>query len=377
MNVALTLFRYFPHGGMQRDLVATARALQRRGHTVQVFCHALAGERPEGLDIEVLDVGGTSNHGRARRFATAFAARRARQRVDVVIGFDKMPGLDLYFAADVCFVDRTAQRPWPYRLTPRHRTFRALEQGVFGDGGAHVLLLSERERRPYQQAYGTPDHRFTLLPPGVARDRRAGPDAAERRARCRGTFGFADDTCVLLMLASNYRLKGLMRVLDAMRALPAGARDEVHLLAVGEGPSRRWTRAIARRGLQQRCTLLPGRDDVPDLLQAADLLVHPARRDNTGTAIAEALVAGLPVLCTDGCGYATHVEASGAGRVVMDAAIGSERAPLAEPLAMLMASDRDQLRRAALRYTETVDMHRMHERIVDEVERRYPDGSGT
>ena len=25
MNVALALFRYFPHGGMQRDLVATAR----------------------------------------------------------------------------------------------------------------------------------------------------------------------------------------------------------------------------------------------------------------------------------------------------------------------------------------------------------------
>ena len=58
------------------------------------------------------------------------------------------------------------------------------------------------------------------------------------------------------------------------------------------------------------------RDDVPDLLLAADLLVHPARRENTGQAILEAVVAGLPVLTTAACGYAPHVLAAGAGVVL-------------------------------------------------------------
>ena len=66
------------------------------------------------------------------------------------------------------------------------------------------------------------------------------------------------------------------------------------------------------------------------LFLAADLLIHPARLDVTGTVIVEALGAGLPVIVTDNCGYAPHVEAAGAGRVLPRAAAPEEIARAAD-----------------------------------------------
>ena len=38
--------------------------------------------------------------------------------------------------------------------------------------------------------------------------------------------------------------------------------------------------------------------------ESADVLVHPSRRDTTGTVLLEAVAAELPVLCTAACGFA-------------------------------------------------------------------------
>jgi UDP-glucose:(heptosyl)LPS alpha-1,3-glucosyltransferase len=54
------------------------------------------------------------------------------------------------------------------------------------------------------------------------------------------------------------------------------------------------------------------------LMAAADLLVHPARHDTTGTVILEAVVNALPVITTSTCGYAQHVIAAQAGIVIRE-----------------------------------------------------------
>ena len=374
MDVALALFRYFPHGGMQRDLMATARSLQARGHAVTVYCHTFDAPVPDDLAVEVLRAPGRTNHARATAFARAFAERAAAARPDVVLGFDKMPGLDLYFAADPCFVARTADRPWPYRWTTRYRAFSALERGVFEAGGARVLLLDARQQESYQQHYGTPSERFLVLPPGVALDRRRGDDAPERRRRCREVLALPEDAFVLLMLAANFELKGLDRVLRGIASLEPSARARTHLLAVGGGAAPKWTAQLDRLGLSTTCHLLPGRDDVPDLLQAADLVVHPARRDTTATVLLEAVAAGVPVLCTSVCGYADHIRSAKSG-VVLDEPFSQPQFDRA--LGELVTTDLTHMQRAARSYAAEIDLHGMHARIADEVEQRYESGRAT
>jgi UDP-glucose:(heptosyl)LPS alpha-1,3-glucosyltransferase len=71
-------------------------------------------------------------------------------------------------------------------------------------------------------------------------------------------------------------------------------------------------------GLAERVEILQGRDDIPRFLLGADLLIHPAYNENTGTVLLEAVVAGLPVLTTAVCGYAHYIDEAGAGIVLPD-----------------------------------------------------------
>jgi UDP-glucose:(heptosyl)LPS alpha-1,3-glucosyltransferase len=72
-----------------------------------------------------------------------------------------------------------------------------------------------------------------------------------------------------------------------------------------------------RLGVAERVRIISGRNDVPRLMQAADVLVHPAYRENTGLVLIEAMMCGLPVLASDVCGYASHVAESGAGELAL------------------------------------------------------------
>jgi len=71
-------------------------------------------------------------------------------------------------------------------------------------------------------------------------------------------------------------------------------------------------------GISNRIKWLGHREEIPELMAAADLFVHPARYDTTGTVILEAIVNGLPVVTTSACGYAKHVSGADAGIVIQE-----------------------------------------------------------
>ena len=108
-------------------------------------------------------------------------------------------------------------------------------------------------------------------------------------------------------------------------------------------------------GLGERVDILQGRDDIPRFLLGADLLVHPAYNENTGTVLLEAVVAGLPVLTTAVCGYAHYILDAGAGVVLPSLSrAGSTERTLAH------AGDdaaRRQWQASALAFAETADIY--------------------
>lgn len=132
-----------------------------------------------------------------------------------------------------------------------------------------------------------------------------------------------------------------------IEALSLIAERSFSLTLVGSGPLEAALRAEAARLLPGRAQWL-GRqpiDRIPALMASADCLVLPSRYDGWGAVVSEALMAGTPVICSDTCGSAAVVQASGAGGVFTADDLGSLAAELARTLA---TGRQTAARRAAL-----------------------------
>src|SRR5438105_11854020 len=106
MRLAFAIVSLFPWGGLQRDCLRLARAANRAGHEVTILTVRTSGELPTDLDIRILPVRSFTNHGRNRRFSEALQEAVAGH-FDRVIGFDKMPGLDVPIVATSVSLTRT------------------------------------------------------------------------------------------------------------------------------------------------------------------------------------------------------------------------------------------------------------------------------
>ena len=325
MRLAFVLFKYFPYGGLQRDCMKIAMECQKRGHEIDLFCLEWSGPRPDGMNVHVFPIRSWRNYHRYHQFVVKVREFIARQKYDGVIGFNRMPGLDVYFGADPCFAVKCQQRSALYRHLPRSKSFLKAEQAVYGnDSHTHILLLADLEIDAIQKIYGTDDNRFHLLPPGVARDRLAGPDYEQRRDAFRRELGLQSDDKLLLMVGSGFRVKGVDRALEALNKLPEELKGKTQLMILGRDNQLPFERTARQLGLAQRVHFLGGRDDAASFLFAADLLIHPAYRESAGMVLLEAVAARLPVLVTDTCGYSFHIERSRAG-IVHQSPFDSER----------------------------------------------------
>src|SRR5262249_20705394 len=102
MRLAFAIVSLFPWGGLQRDCLRLARVATQAGHEVTIFAARTEGEMPRDLTVKVLPIRSITNHARNRRFSDALQAAVAG-RFDRVVGFDKMPGLDVLYCGDPSF----------------------------------------------------------------------------------------------------------------------------------------------------------------------------------------------------------------------------------------------------------------------------------
>lgn len=316
-KLAFCLFEFVPFGGMQKNLLQIAATCMARGHEVDVYAKSWVGEIPDDFQVSLLPAWGLTNHRRCESFAKRLNKYLATKPYDAVVGFNKMPGLDVYYAADSCFAAKAGSRRFWYRCTGRCRTYLRLERSVFDkQAKTEILLLSKREKVLYRHYYQTAEQRFHLLPPGISKDCLAPKNAAVVRAEMREQLAIGRDSKVVLMIGSGFRTKGVDRGIRAIASLPPNIGSKTILLVVGQDRTRPFRGLATRLGVGKQVYFLGGRDDVPRFLVTADLLLHPAYRENTGTVLIEAMAAGLPVLATDVCGFSDHIEGAAGGKLV-------------------------------------------------------------
>ena len=366
MQLAFVLYKYFPFGGLQRDFMRIALECQARGHAIRVYTPIWEGENPGGFDVRVAPVRALFNHRRNEKFSAWLQADLKRDPVDRVIGFNKMPCLDVYYAADGCFEDKAQTLRNPiYRRWGRYKHFADYERAVFApESKTEILMISEVQQPLFIKHYKTPLQRFHLLPPGIAQDRRAPANAADIRAEFRREFKLVEDDLLLVQIGSGFKTKGLDRSLKALASLPRELRKRTRLIAIGQDDPKPFLLQVKALGLSDQVQILKGRSDIPRFLLGADLLIHPAYNENTGTVLLEALVSGLPVLVTDVCGYAHYIADADCGRV-LPSPFAQEQ--LNRTLADMLADPKQRgfWGRNGLAYADSADLYSMPQKAAD------------
>jgi glycosyltransferase involved in cell wall biosynthesis len=142
-------------------------------------------------------------------------------------------------------------------------------------------------------AEGAPPERLIYIPNGVAPENYTSPMS---RTALRADLGLAPETRLIGAVGRLTYQKGVDVLL---KALAASALIDAHLLVVGAGEEEERLQAQADAlGLTARVHLLGYRRDVPQLLGALDLYVHPARFEGMPNALLEAMAAGCPIVAT-------------------------------------------------------------------------------
>jgi UDP-glucose:(heptosyl)LPS alpha-1,3-glucosyltransferase len=367
VRLAFALFKYFPFGGLQQDMLRIALAAVERGHSVKVFCGQWQGEVSSQFEVVSVPMGGGSNASKDASFVTGLTAALKQHEIDLLVGFNRMPGLDVYYGADSCFAAKVYEmRSWFTRFLPRYKHHLSYEKAVFSAASnTHALLISKPEKEVFKQYYQTPEKRLHLLPPGIRRDRVANQKSAELGRAKRAELGMADDEKLLLMVGSGFRTKGLDRAIIALANLPQAEKARVNFFVAGQDKSERFMRLIKKMDVESRVTFLGGRDDIPELLLAADLLIHPAYRENTGTALLEAMVAGLPVVATDVCGYSSYIRDFDMGAVLSSP---FKQSQLNQAVADLLFDEQTSWQARGAKFASTADIFDLPVRAVEQLE---------
>lgn len=296
-------------GGAERSTAMLLPLLRTRGADVSVVTLYTAAEgsedstRAAGIPVTVLSAGG-------------FVARvRALRR----ILRDTEPDIlhTALFSADQ--VGRLAAVGLNTRVVSSFVNVPRIRAGAAGGGPAHwkIALVNLVDAITCHLFVD----RFHAVTPGVAslherayrlsrsrisvveRGRPAaelGERTAERRGRVRSALGYTDETPMVIAAGRLEHQKAHVDLISAMRVVAREVPNAVLLIAGREGSASLAVRSEleADPTLAEHVRLLGNRDDVPDLLAAADVMALPSRFEGTAGIALEAMAVGTPIVST-------------------------------------------------------------------------------
>jgi glycosyltransferase involved in cell wall biosynthesis len=180
----------------------------------------------------------------------------------------------------------------------------------------HFHAISCAAKNAAVESLDIDPNRVTVVERG--RDRsRLGDPSPERRARARARLGLSQDARVIVTVGRQEFQKGhgyLVRAFDRL----ARTRPDAELLLVGRRgrKSEEIDAQMASSRYHDRIRALGHRDDVPDLLAAADVFALPSLYEGFGCAAIEAMALGLPVVASNLPVMHEVVEDGGSGLLV-------------------------------------------------------------
>jgi len=295
-------------GGTERQLVELLTRLDRRRFEPVVCCLAAGGALEEPLRRAGVSVHVAGFRGFLRFRGLAFFVRLPkllselgrfvlifrRERPDIVHGF-------LFWAYVLgAYAARLARVPVVITSRRGLSHFKSgkpaflLMERVANRLTDLVIANSEAVRQDAIAAEGLAAGKVIVIHNGIEAARYCRSTATELRAE----LAIGQEALVVAVVANLIHYKGHRYLIEAWVEVCRVVPGAVCVL-VGEGPVRAaLERASSDLGLRESIRFLGTRHDVPAVVAAADLLVHPSLEEGFSNAILEAMAAGKAVVAT-------------------------------------------------------------------------------
>jgi glycosyltransferase involved in cell wall biosynthesis len=301
----LFLIRSLDVGGAQRQLIALAKGLRQRGHSVEVAVF-YGGTI---LEPELLAAGVRlcHLHKQKRWEVLSFWGRllqlTRRENPDVLYSYLPEANLPAILLKPFC---RSQRIVWGVRASnvdlqlydwAARLTFRAeCLLSRFPD----LIIVNSRAGRDYHRQHGVPDAKMTVIPNGIDTDRFR-PDKPAR-ARIRREWGISGQEWLIGLVGRLDPMKDHQTFLQAA-ALLASRRPDVRFVCIGDGPEPYCSqiKTLSKDlGLEGRLIWAGARNDLPSIYNAMDILTSAsAFGEGFPNVIGEAMACGVPCVVTD------------------------------------------------------------------------------
>ena len=335
------------HGGQETQAALLAERLGERGHEVMFLCRPVSPLLPrlrERVRCEPVLSGFDGDP------IALWRARRAlqRHRSEVLLATTNKDMRSAAVAARSLGVPVVIRRGMGRSLRPMpHYRF------LYGSLPAQMVVNSEDTRRvQLESAPWLDPNRVSVIYNGIEVERFAAASPAE--------LGLPQPSIRIGYVGQFVPRKGLDTLSEAWPRIAASVGD-AYLLLAGRGTLEGATRE--RLTAAPRVRFLGFRQDVPALMAALDLLVHPAREEGIPNVIMEAMAAGKPVVSTAVGGIAELVREGVDGRLVSP----DDPAALAQVVVELI-QDPERSRRMGEQGREQVLRTCSLERMIDQYE---------
>ncbi|MFW6133374.1 MAG: glycosyltransferase [Planctomycetota bacterium] len=283
-------------GGAEMAALELVRAL--RGRCAFLVAPVRGGGE---LGDAFADAGATVCDPLARfRFDPAgpFRAARilSREAIDALLVVDVARNAMLHALGGATLCRRRLARIcWCHSVpSPQAGRFVARLRRAQRSGRLQEIVLLSHIQRDALVARGVRRRGTSVIPNGVD---------LEAHATAATTLALPSDKTVIVQVANVMRDKDYPTLLEAVGRL-ARTRDDFHLVLVGRGTDTpRMARDVRRAGLDGVTTLAGRRDDVGEILAAADVFVLSTRSEVFNRSALEAMAAGLPLVTSDVPGF--------------------------------------------------------------------------
>ncbi|MEM5276644.1 glycosyltransferase [Cupriavidus taiwanensis] len=286
-------------GGAEQQIAALARAFLALGNEVAILSLTQGQEIDLPAEVHVTELAM-----RKTPLSMLAALRQARElvqqwRPDVIHAHMVHANL---FARVLAGTGRMPPVICSAHSAREGGRLRALAYRITDRWCAMTTHVSDAGRLAMVASGAVPEGRVIVMPNGIDTSRFR-PDQASRE-QARRDLGLGPDDRLVLNVGRLVPEKDQAMLIEAFGEV---SRDlpKARLMIAGDGPLRdALAHQIARHGLNHAVLLAGARQDIPDLLRAADVFVLSSRIEGMPLAVGEALASGLPVVATTAAGVA-------------------------------------------------------------------------